>query len=148
MNVTLELRTDDAEPLLRQAAEDAAKYGALCDYITKRTGNCPQRGFSETLDDARKRWQAIFLRAKRIVESFGIEYEPTSEEETLTVDFPHEGGTRKVIGGLFAMTTGSKQNFKKPFPSYRREVHSEACRAAAGRTVRKWKELTAVSIAA
>lgn len=145
--ITITVRMDDVEPVLREAARDAAMYGALCDYMTKRTGNRPT-GYGELLEDARKRWQAKFLRAKRIVEAFGVEYEPTSEQETLTVDFPWVGGKRKLVANLFYEVSGQTQDFKRPFPSYRREVHQEACRQAADRVVRRWQAQQAGAIAA
>jgi len=149
--ITLDLRPEDAAPILREAAEEAAKYGAWCDYIDRRTGNCP-REYGESLDDARKRWMTKFLRAKRVVEAFGVEYEPTSEEETMTVDHPWVGGKTKVLKipgiGPIGMRSGSKPDFSKPFPSYRREVHAEACRQAAKRVVRAWRAALAESKAA
>ena len=137
--VTVTLRIDDAEPFLRKAAFEAAKFGALCDYMTKRTANCVERGFGESFDDARARWSERFRAAKRIVETFGVEYEQTSEQETLTVGYPLEGGKVKRVGG-FDFVEGSKLNYNKPHPEYRREVHTHACYAAADRVVRKWRE--------
>lgn len=136
MKITLTFEASDIEPILRRAATDAARYSAYVDYFTKRTGNLPL-AFSEK---NRAEWRAQFLRAKRIVEAFGVEYEQTSEAETLTVGYPWVGGkTRRGELG-FNITTGSVQDFKNPFPSYRREVHSQACYAAAERVVRRWWE--------
>lgn len=140
--ITLELLPDDAEPFLRRAAYDAAMFGALCDYMTKRTGSIPYRGHGESLEDARKRWQVKFLAGKRIVEAFGIEYEPTSEEETLTVGYPMEGGNAKrhnIAGLALNVIHDSKPNYDKPYPAYRRGVHEEACKQAVERVVRKWR---------
>lgn len=85
--VSLTLLADDAAPILYNAAEMAARYGALCDYITIRTYDSPGRN-GPSLADSKKEWLAKFLSAKRIVESFGVEYEPTSEGETMTVHIP------------------------------------------------------------
>jgi hypothetical protein len=139
--ITLTLRADDAEPILREAAIDAAKFSAFLDTITRRTGNSPCNS-GETLEAARKRWQKRFLRAKRIVESFGVEYQPTSEQETLTVAYPYVGGTTKLmdVGGIkFGMRSGSKPDYDHPYPHYRGEVHAEACRHAGDRVVRTWR---------
>lgn len=140
-NVALTLRADDAEPFLRKAAEDAAKFGAWCDYITKKTGGNP-KSTSESTDDAKKRWLQKFLAAKRIVEAFGVEYEQTSEEETMTINYNYVGGKTKVmdVGGIkFGMRTGSQPDYKNPYPYYRGDVHAEACRQAAIRVVRAWR---------
>lgn len=100
--ITLALRADDAEAWLQMAAYEAALYGALSDFITKRTYNVRYRGYGETLDDSKKRWQQRFLLNKRRVEAFGVEYEPTSEEEALTVHIPMKNEKRKsrVIAGI------------------------------------------------
>jgi hypothetical protein len=141
MKIDLTLLDDDAAPILREAAEDAAKFGAWLDYITRKTWQAPSNT-GERLDDARKRWQARFLRAKRIVEAFGIEYEATSEQETMTVTYRSVGGTRtrKVIGRLaFNVINGSRLDYDHPEPCYRSEVHAEACRQAAKRVVHRWR---------
>jgi hypothetical protein len=141
--VILSLRGEDAKPILEQAARDAAYYGGWLDHITRRTWNSPQ-GMSETFEEARARWQKKFLAAKRIVEAFGVEIESTSEEETLTVEFPHVGGKKKLvkIGGIaFNEVTGSKPDYKDPRPRYRGAVHLEAAWAAASRVVRAWERL-------
>jgi len=140
-HITLELRPEDAEPILREAAEDAAKFGAWCDYLTPRTWNAPYR----VDDDERKRWHGKFVRAKRIVEAFGLEHEATSEGETLTIDYPmkNEKRKRRVIAGLLAFTevSGGEVDYKRPQPSYRRHIHAEACRQAADRVVRRWRAM-------
>ena len=137
--IALMLLPDDAEPILRKNAYAAAKYGAFLDYITLKTYNAPNRPDAE----ARKRWQASFLSAKRIVEAFGIEYELTSEQETLTLHFPYVGRKRKlknVAGMAFYTVTGGKPDYAHPQPSYRHEVHSAACIAAANRVVKAWRK--------
>lgn len=141
--ITLELKPDDAEPILRQAAFEAAKYSALCDYVTKRTYNSPWRS-GQTFEETRKRWDELFRKAKRMVEAFGVEYQQTSEEETLTVAFDTAGGTTKVVDlggavGKVGWRSGGELDFKHPKPSYRGGVHEEACRQAAERTVRTWR---------
>jgi hypothetical protein len=144
--ITLELRVEDAEPILRAAAKEAAEFGGLLDHVTRKTGGIRHQLFREKFDDARKRWHQRFAKAKRMVEAFGVEYEPTSEAETLTVDYRWIGGTTKVkrIPGIgpVGWTTGSQPDYAHPFPSYRGEVHAEACRQAASRVVRAWREVS------
>lgn len=139
--VTVTLRADDAEPIVWQAAYDAAKYGACLDYVTRRTRNSPG---GLDYDANRVRWHAAFVRAKRLLAAFGLDPEPTSEEETLTVSYDHVGGKRKrvIVGGLlqYYRIEGGGPDYKHPQPAYRGEVHSMACRAAADRVVRRWKE--------
>lgn len=135
--INLALRADDAEPILRKAAFEAAKNGALCDHMTAKTQDAPT-GFGQSVAEARKKWQAQFLSAKRIVEAFGVDYEQTSEPETLTIWFDFVGG-KKVSRGMFVETVGSKPDYDHPRPAYRREVHSHACHAAADRVVRAWR---------
>lgn len=141
--IRLALQADDAQPILWEAARTAAEFGALLDHVTRKTGGVRHRGHSETFDDARKRWHQRFAKAKRMVEAFGVDYEPTSEAETLTVDYRWVGGTTKVVRipgiGPIGHTTGSKPDYAHPFPSYRGEVHAEACRKAADRVVRTWQ---------
>ena len=140
--VTITLRVEDVESWLRQNAGEAAKYGALCDYITRRTYNVRYRGYGESLDDSKQRWQRLFLKSKRIVESFGVEYEPTSEQETLGVHIPMKNEKRKtrvVAGMAFCEVSGGEPDYKNAMPEYRGEVHSQACHAAADRVVRKWR---------
>jgi hypothetical protein len=144
--IMLELRPDDAEPYLREAAEEAAKLGAWVDYLTRKCGNLPC-GF-DVLDERKKEWRMKFLRAKRIVEAFGVEYEQTSEEETMTVDYPTVGTKYKIVNlgpplGRVRMGSGGSPDFKHPYPSYRSGVHAEACRQAALRVVRRWRETIA-----
>ena len=64
------------------------KSSAFCDHITRRTYDGPEWRQGETYEDRKKRWHAEFIKAKRIVEAFGVEYEPTSEGETLTTHIP------------------------------------------------------------
>lgn len=147
-DVTVTLKVADAEPILRKAAEDAAKFGGWYDYIDRRTYNSPSRT-GEPHDKARKRWREQYLAAKRIVAAFGIEAEETSEEEALTVYHPYKGGKRvpfmdgkkplTVPGfGIITRTVGSEPDYNDPHPYYRGDVHAEACRQAAARTVRNW----------
>lgn len=141
--IKLTLRSDDAEPILRKAAYEAARNGALSDHMTLKTHDAPT-GFNESFIHARARWLADFLSAKRIVEAFGVEYEQTSEPETLTVWHDYVGGKRKVRNlpgiGPVATVTGSQPDYRHPRPAYRREVHSHACHAAAERVVRAWRQ--------
>lgn len=143
-NVTVTLRSDDAEPILFKAAFDAAKFGSYCDYITRRTGNTPS-GDPET-------WKKNFLAAKRTVEAFGIEYEQVSEQETITIAFNYVGGKRKVVNmpgiGPVGWRTGSEPDYKNPYPNFYSMVHGHACEAAARRTVRSWKALSSQAQAA
>lgn len=123
--VTLSLLAEDAEPILRAAAYRAAYHSALLDHMTARTVDCPGPG---DFREARKAWNAQFFAAKRIVEAFGVEYEQTSEAETLTVYYDLKPG--KV----------AQPDYSKAYPRHAREVHNEACRQAAARVVRKWRE--------
>lgn len=143
--VTLTLRADDAEPILREAAKDAAKFGAWCDYITKRTVNSPARNEnSSNLVDIKRAWQTKFLTAKRVVESFGVEYEPTSEQETLGVYIPIKVLKSHAVnlGGLARLRhiDESEPDPANARPEYQPMIHSEACKQAAERVVRKWRE--------
>lgn len=136
--IMVELRPEDAEPILRRAAYEAAKYGAWVDYIDRRTYNPPSSPTAEN----RKRWQDWFLRAKRTVEGFGIEYEQTSEAETLTTHIPDKVLKSHIvnIGGIrFRHVDESVPDPKNIMPAYRGEVHSQACHAAADRVVRAWQ---------
>jgi hypothetical protein len=74
----------------------------------------------DRLAEEKKEWLARFLAAKRIVEAFGVEYEPTSEAETMTVHFPMKS------------------------QKYRHGIHAEACRQAAKRVVRTWRATAAL----
>lgn len=141
--INLTLQADDAEPFLRESAKAAAKFGAWCDHIGSRTCGRPSWG-DMSLVDAKKEWMAKFLRAKRIVESFGVDYEQTSEEKTLTVGYRYVGGKTKIVDlgpglGKVRMNSGSQPDYKNPYPEYRRAVHEEACRQAADRVVRRWR---------
>jgi hypothetical protein len=143
--VTLTLRADDAEPILREAAREAASYSALCDHMTKRTVGLPCH--VKNIDERKKEWQAAFLRAKRIVESFGVEYDATSEAETLGVYIPDKvlkSHIVRVAGVAFRRVDKSVPDPKNAMPLFRGAVHSEACKAAAARVVGRWrKTLTA-----
>jgi hypothetical protein len=148
--ITLQLRPDDAEPLLAAAARDAAQFGAWCDYIDQRTVNAPGSGWQNLAAD-KKKWLAEFLRAKRIVEAFGVEYEPVSEAETLTVYIPMKNEKRKLIdvaGFKYTRCTGGEPDYKHPQPSYRRGIHGEACGHAAARVVARWRKLLSEAQAA
>ncbi|HZP68392.1 MAG TPA: hypothetical protein VFB29_00495 [Pseudolabrys sp.] len=150
--VTITLPADDAEPFLRRAAEDAAKFGAWCDYLGPKTRLAPSWGGLD-YREAKAEWRERFLKAKRIVEAFGIEYEPTSEAETMTVDFDVIGGkvrlTPHIPGvGRVGIRSGATLDYKHPRPAYRRAVHEEACRQAAIRVVRRWRAMIEEAIAA
>lgn len=146
-HIDIRLLPSDAEPILRQAAHDAAKFGAFADFITPNTVKTPARnGMSTTraqrqawFREDRAEWQAAFLRAKRIVEAFGVDYEPTSEQETMTFYFPHVGGTTRKGAMGFSITEGSRPDYDDPLPQYSSGVHAEACRQAADRVVRAWR---------
>jgi hypothetical protein len=143
--ITLTMRPQDAEPILLDEARKAALYGAWCDYITPKTVNSPGRW--NMLAEDKKRWQAQFLRSKRIVEAFGVEYEPTSEEETLTVYIPQKNEKRRVrnIAGIgFTEVSGGEPDYAHPLPEYRKAVHHEACWQAAHRVVARWRATLAV----
>lgn len=133
MNITITLDASDLEPILRKAAHEAALYGGWVDHVTRRTYNPPQ--------DLKwqPEWKQKYLRAKRIVEAFGVEHEATSEQETLTVHYPHVGG-KKINRGFFVEIVGSAPDYKNPIPEYWRGVHANACEAAADRVVRRWRE--------
>ena len=151
LTINLTLRADDAEPILRAAAMDAARYGSWCDYITAKTYNPPFAGNGQTCAEQKAGWNARFLKAKRMVEAFGVEYEMVSEQETLTVHIPmkNEKRTPRNIAGMkFIEVTGGEPDYRKPMPEYRRGVHDDACRAAADRVVRAWRELIRANRAA
>jgi len=122
---------DDLEPILRKAAYDAAMNSALVDHITPRTWHAPTWTNPKAFRGCQAEWQGRFLRAKRLVEAFGVEYEPTSEEETLTVWWRHK--KQGAVGNEW------NPDYDNPEPSYRGVVHAEACRAAADRVVRRWR---------
>lgn len=137
--ITLELRSADAEPILRKAAFDAAKFGAFVDHFTRRMAYAPHG--PGTFDEKRKEWQASFLAAKRMVEAFGLSHEQTSEEETLGVYIPDKvlKSHVKTVGAFaFRHIDKSVPDPKNAMPSYKSGIHSDACRAAAERVVRRW----------
>lgn len=139
--VTLTLRADDAEPILREAAFTAAKFSAFCDFLTRNTVGLPCDW--NRLDERKKEWQVVFLRAKRVVESFGVEYERTTEEETMTVYVPDKVLRSHIVnvGGIrMRHVDKSVPDPKRAMPQLRAAVHSEACHAAAERVVRRWRE--------
>lgn len=144
--ISITLPADDLEPILRDAAFDAARYSAWCDYIVPhRTYMGPGSNNRIPAAEIKARWRGKFLRGKRIVEAFGVEYEPVSEEETVYVSYPHRKGEKREpvsIGGLvmFTRVSGGTVDFKKPEITYRGgEIHEEACKQAADRVVRKWR---------
>lgn len=140
--VTVALQADDIEPWLRQAADDAARYSSLADHIGRATYHAPL-GHGESYEDARARWQRAFLKARRIVQAFGVDYEPVSEEETLTITFDEIGGRTKVMRlpglGPVGWRTGGRPDYRHPRPCYRGGVHHAACNAAADRVIRRWR---------
>jgi hypothetical protein len=141
--IAITLRADDAEPILRSHAERAARYGAYCDFITRGCLRWPS-GRGRSLDEHKKDWREEFLKSKRMVEAFGVDYEPTSEPETLTVDYRYIGGKVKVVDlgfelGKVGMRTGSVPDYKHPLPAWSGGIHEEACRQAAERVVRRWR---------
>jgi hypothetical protein len=145
--VTVTIPVDDAERVLREAAKKAAQYGALVDYVTRRTGgSVPWCGHRMRFEDARAEWKRRFLKAKATVECFGVEYEPTSEGETLTVGFEHKTKAMRNIAGMTFREV--EDDFTKPRPEYRGGVHDAACEAAAERVVRQWLELNKAAKAA
>lgn len=141
--ITLTLDLDAAEKILREAAQWAAFYSSCLDFITRKTYNTPQRT-GETLEAARERWHTFFVKHKRMVEAFGVEFSPVSEAETITIGYPYtKGGKRervKVAGIAFDRVTGAVRDYKRPVPEFRRAVHGDACHAAADRTVRAWRQ--------
>ena len=137
--INLDLRREDAEPILREAAEEAAKFGSLLDHITRNTYDYP-RGHQERFDDARERWRRRYLHGKRIVEAFGLEVEQPGEAETLTIHIPHKvlkSHIVRVAGIAFRSIDKSVPDPKRAMPAYRRGIHEEACRQAAARVVRR-----------
>jgi hypothetical protein len=130
--VTITLHVDDAEVMLREAAYEAAKFGALCDYATRRTSSTPRK-FKESLEDAMARWRERFIRGKRVVEAFGLEYERTSEEETMTM----RAALKQVYANGIAYERGlTASAYKKPKQEYRGSIHDEASKQAAERVVK------------
>lgn len=140
--INLTISADDAEPILRAAAMDAARYGSWCDYITAKTYCAPWASNGRTRIEQRADWNARFLKAKRMVEAFGVDYEMVGEAETLTVHIPMKNEKRKprVIAGMkFVEVSGGEPDFRNPQPCYRSDVHEEACKQAAARVVRAWR---------
>jgi hypothetical protein len=153
MTITLELRLEDAEPILRKAAYDAALYGGRWLHITRRCVNRPGSISDATFDATAAEWQRQYLAAERMVEAFGIEPETTSEGETLTVYVPDivlKSHVVQMAGMAFRHIDKSKPdaNRKNWRPEYRRGVHEEAARQAAERVVRRWRDAIAVAKAA
>lgn len=152
--ITLELRPEDAEPMLRQAADDAAKFGGWCDHITRRTVDMPWASAMlgrDDFDKNKQEWQSRFLQAKRIVEAFGVEYEATSEQETLTTYIPDKvlkSHLVKVAGMTWRHIDKSMPDPKNARPRYAKAVHAEACKQAADRVVRRWREILMMARAA
>jgi hypothetical protein len=149
--VSVALPIEAAERILREAAKDAAYYGALVDHVTRAAGNRPGSLKGKTFDDARAEWRRDYLEAKRLVEAFGVEVEQTSEAETIGVGYGTKpklgpnGRPRKLVLGMFREV---ETDFDKRHPEYRREVHAEACRQAAARVVRAWRSLLEGRVAA
>lgn len=138
--ISLRLAADDAEPILRISAELTALYSALLDYTTRRTGNCPNVGSGRTHAQARAEWQDKFLRNKRVVESFGVEFSPISEQEALTVAHPFlRAGAKHPTEPRRVGATEGVADLTKPYPTWRRDVARDACLHAADRTVRAWR---------
>lgn len=142
--VTLSLRVEDAKPILRKAAYEAALYGGHADHIPRRSWGRPGPT-GETFDDFRKRCAGRFVEAKRIVEAFGVEVELTTEPEAMTIHYPHrKGGKYKkhnVAGFVMRERIGGETDWSKPEPMYRSEVHRYASEAAADRVIRAWERL-------
>ena len=142
--VTITLPINIAEPMLRQAAFEAAEYGAWCDYFTPRTFMLPEALTPKN----RQVWLERFLASKRLVEAFGVEYQPTSAEETLTVYIPMKNQKRKVtvVDGMRfpEIVSEGEPDYKHPVPNYWSGVHADACQAAADRVVRQWKALRGI----
>jgi len=130
--VTITLHVDDAEALLREAAYEAAKFGALCDYATRRTSTVPRK-FKESLDHAMARWRKRFIRGKRVVEAFGLKYERTSEEETMTMHAALKLGYASGIADKRGLPASA---YQKPRQQYRGSIHDEQ---AAERVVKMWR---------
>lgn len=148
--ITLSLRAEDAEPILRKEAYDAAKYGSMVDHIPRKCWNHP-KGYGVDHDKQKAIWSERFLRSKRIVESFGIDYEPVSEAETITLRYEEIKRTkarRNIAGMTFREIETVGYNSKKFEAHYISEYHSQACQAAADRAVRRWRESLNVKIAA
>ncbi len=141
MNVTLELRVEDAEPILRKDAYEAAKYSAWLDHITKRTVSSPC-STSRDFDADRKDWNLKFLSNKRLVESFGIDYEILSEQEVLGVYIPEKVLKSRIVklaGFSIREVQKSEPDPANAQPRYQSSICLEACKQAADRVVRNWQ---------
>lgn len=140
VKITLQVR--DARPILWQAARDAAYYGSLTDYITLRTWNAP--GARKPIADLKVDWRRKFLAAKRVVNSFGVDYFAVSEEDTVNPKghVPYVGGRVKKLRlgslGTIGMREGARPDPKKAEPQYKGAHHLQACDAAADKTVEFW----------
>lgn len=142
--VSISLAPADAEVILQQYAETAARYGSLGDYITRKTVDAPGSIYlsAKHYDEAKREWHEKFLRAKRIVEAFGVECQYPTEAETLGVYIPSKvlkSHLVKVAGMTFEHVDKSAPDPKNSRPRYKGRVHAEACRAAADRVVANWK---------
>jgi len=140
--ITLDLLAEDAEPILREAAQLAARRSAQLDHITRQTVDAPYT-VPTKLEEARAAWRVEFLRAKRMVEAFGVEYEATSEAETMGVYIPDKvlkSHLRKVGAFTFRHIDKSVPDPKNARPRYLRGIHYEACAQAADRVVRRWRQ--------
>lgn len=145
-NTTLTLPIEDAEPILRKAAYEAARFGGFLDYIGRKT--YLPRGMpgphGDGYDASRQIWQARFLKAKRMVEAFGVEYEQTTEPEALGTTYPYwknEKVRRRHVPGIGMMIhrEGGEPDMKRPVTTYQGNIHDDACEAAAERVVRRWR---------
>lgn len=153
MTITLELRPEDAEPILRKSAYEAALYGGRWLHITRRCVNRPGTLSDATFEANAAEWHRQYLAAERMVEAFGVEAETTSEGETLTVYVPDivlKSHVVQMAGMAFRRIDKSKPdtNRKNWRPEYRRGVHEEAARQAAERVVRRWLETVKMAKAA
>jgi hypothetical protein len=132
-----------AEPILRDAAYRYARYSALLD-LPSTMHNLPT-GHGQRYEDARAVWLAGFKEARTLCLAFGVlDPENTSDEEREYITFPHwVGGRRKIISvpglGKFSRHSGGKPDLKRPVRTYRGGIHTEACHAAADRTVKAWR---------
>lgn len=148
--ITLELRTEDAEPILREAAHKAALNGGRWLYVTRQTYHGPWNG-TEGFNATSRRWHQRYLEAERLVEAFGVEAEVPSEGETLTAHWPEKvlrSHPVKVAGITWRHIDESVPDPKREAPAYRGGVHEEACRQAAERVVRRWRALAREASAA
>lgn len=148
-SIHLTLRVEDAEPILRQAAFDAAKFGGYLDNVPRRIWNSPARG--SKYEESRAEWRGKYLAAKRIVEAFGVEVE-LADGDFVGTHYPHtKGGKREIldVGGLkFAMMKGAKTDHSRPEKQWLGVRFQEAAEAAQGRAVAKWRELVGAQASA